>query len=102
MSNSLNDDLTGRAVIFKQKYLSVPAVEHPYLVKGGFGAEAGTIGTALSGHFLSDGEVARMEGYMVERYATDDEIAMVVAIRGLIDDPQSPFFGLIQHESKSS
>lgn len=73
--NSLDIDLTGKTVIFRQKYLSVPAIAHPFLVKGGFGVSPHTSGTALFGTFLSDGEEARMEGYCVERLATDEEIA---------------------------
>jgi hypothetical protein len=75
MANALNEDLTGKVVIFDQKYMSVPATEHPFEVTGGFGAKPFTGGRALMGTFLSDGEKARMEGYMVERYATEAEIA---------------------------
>lgn len=75
MANSLNMDLTDKVVIFKQKCLTVPALDHPFRVEGGFGAKPYTQGRALIGTFLSDGEVARMEGYMVERLATDDEVA---------------------------
>lgn len=75
MANNLRIDLTDKVVIFKQSYLTVPATEHPFLVKGGFGASPTTMGRALSGEFLSDGEQTRMEGYMVERLATTDEVA---------------------------
>ena len=75
MANSLNIDLTDKVVIFRQNYLKVPANEHPFLVGGGFGASPHTSGSALGGTFLSDGETCRMEGYMVERLATDEEIA---------------------------
>jgi len=75
MANSLNMDLTDQVVIFRQQYLKVPATKHPFHVGGGFGASPHTSGTALGGTFLSDGEVCRMEGYMVERLATDEEIA---------------------------
>lgn len=75
MANSLDIDLTGKVVIFRQNYLKVPAKKHPFRVDGGFGASPHTMGTALGGEFLSDGEVCRMEGYMVERLATDEEIA---------------------------
>jgi hypothetical protein len=74
MANALNEDLTGKVVIFAQTYMSVPATEHPFEVEGGFGARSFTSGNALMGTFLSDGEKARMEGYMVERYATEEEI----------------------------
>lgn len=75
MANSLNIDLTDKVVIFRQKYLTVPALEHPFRVGGGFGSKPYTIGRALFGEFLSDGERARMEGFMVERLATEEEIA---------------------------
>lgn len=75
MANALNEDLTGKVVIFDQKYLKVPAEDHPFRVEGGFGAVPYTMGNALAGTFLSDGESARMEGYMVKRLATDGEVA---------------------------
>lgn len=79
MANALNEDLTDKVVIFGQKYLRVTATEHPFRVSSaGFGAKPYTAGNALSGEFLSDGEVARMEGFMVERYATDDKIDAAV------------------------
>lgn len=75
MPNSLNIDLEGKVVIFKRKYLKVEPLDHPFKVTGGFGAKPDTLGNALFGQFLSDGEDARMEGYMVERLATEEEIA---------------------------
>ena len=75
MANSLRMDLEGKVVIFKQEYMTVPALDHPFRVTGGFGAKDYTAGRALYGTFLSDGEKARMEGYMVERLATPEEIA---------------------------
>lgn len=78
MGNALRIDLTDQVVIFKQKYLSVPALDHPFRVDGGFGAQPDTIGRAMFGEFLSDGERARMEGFMVERLATEEEIRAVL------------------------
>lgn len=75
MSNTLKIDLTGKVVIFKQSRMSVVATEHPFIVEGGFGASPTTIGSALLGTFLSDGERATMGGYDVERLATPEEIA---------------------------
>lgn len=74
MANSLDMDLTGKIVIFKQQYLRVPAKRHPFRVLGGNGSRANAAGTALGGKFISDGEAARMEGYMVARLATEEEI----------------------------
>lgn len=75
MANTLNIDLEGKVVIFRQDVMSVPAVDHPFLVEGGFGASPDTMGRALLGTFLSDGERCRMEGHEVERLATEEEIA---------------------------
>jgi hypothetical protein len=80
MANSLDIDLTDKVVIFRQNYLKVPANEHPFLVTAGFGASPDTTGTALGGEFLSDGEVCRMEGYMVERLATETEVAAATGV----------------------
>ena len=81
MANSLRMDLTGLVVIFRQEHMTVPNLEHPFRVSGGFGAKEYTAGRALFGDFLSDGEHARMEGYMVERLATDEEIDAALARR---------------------
>lgn len=44
-----------------------------FRAEGGFGLRPTTIGTALIGTFLADGEKARMEGYHIERLATADD-----------------------------
>lgn len=77
MANTLNENLTGRVIVFKQEALRHPfvAAEHPFRVDGGFGAQSYTSGNALMGEWLATGERDRMEGYMVERFATDEEIS---------------------------
>lgn len=77
MANALEKNLEGATVIFKQKYLQrgIVASEQPYHVTGGFGAKPNTKGNAMFGEWLSDGEKDRMEGYCVERLATDEEIS---------------------------
>jgi hypothetical protein len=87
MGNSLNMDLHGKTVVLKEKalkpqYRGLP--DRLFKVDGGFGASAGTMGTALIGEFLIDKERARMEGYMVERLATEDDLeALLVASPGV-------------------
>lgn len=98
MANSLRIDLEGKVVIFRQEYMTVPALEHPFLVQGGLGAKNHTIGRALFGEFLSDGEQARMEGYMVERLATDDEI---VAARNLRTEKEIASYRLWVNEDRT-
>ena len=102
MANSLRIDLVGKVVIFKQEGLSVPAEEHPFLVGlTGFGADPNLRGTAIFGTFLSDGERARMDGYDVARLATQEEIDSARAVRSVLDDPESPFAGLVRREEKT-
>lgn len=100
MGNTLKIELEGKVVIFKQAALTVPANAHPFLVTGGFGASSFTRGSALLGVFLSDGERTRMDGYDVERLATDDEIAAAKAIARVNTDPASPFQGMIEQANK--
>ena len=76
MGNTLNTDIEGKVVVLKANIMKPEFRALKYLlfrVDGGFGAAAGTIGTALIGQFLADGERARMEGYDVERLATEDD-----------------------------
>jgi hypothetical protein len=74
--NNLNEDITGKVVILKQEYFQsgLRAEDHPFQAKGGFGCLPHTNGRGVMGAFLSDGERARVEGYDIERYATDEEI----------------------------
>ncbi len=84
MANALKEDLTGRVVIIDAEHMK-PEFSTPELrafrVSGGFGASSFTTGNAIFGEFLSDGERCRMEGWMVDRFATDEEIAAAEAIR---------------------
>jgi len=80
MANALGEDIEGKIVVFHKKYFKEnTGFDKPfrrvYYVSGGFGSKHFTIGKALFGNFVFDGEKCRMEGYMVERYATKDEIA---------------------------
>ena len=77
MSNALNADLTGKVVVLKPEFLK-PAYRdlkwRLFLVEDGFGAKPYTHGQGLFGKFVMDAESARMEGYMVERFATEDDM----------------------------
>ena len=89
MGNALNTDLTDRYVIIREerfdpKYRDI--ANRVFLVTGGFGASSFTSGTALYGTTPVDGEKFRMEGHDVERYATDEEIAMVTKTRWFINE----------------
>jgi hypothetical protein len=78
MANALNMDLTDKVVVLDARYFT--AAHHDvksrlFRVEGGYGAVPYTLGKALVGTFLSDGERTRMEGYMVERIATEEDLA---------------------------
>ena len=82
MGNSLGIRLEGKHVVLDQQFLVPLSVqERVFLVGGGFGASPNTMGSALIGEFIADGEKARMEGYMVERLATDAEVAEAEELR---------------------
>lgn len=72
--NSAGMQLQGKVVVLKEGTLKPEyrALKwRLFRVEGGFGASPSTIGTALIGQFLADGEKCRMEGYQVERVATE-------------------------------
>lgn len=83
MANTLNEDLEGRTVIIKAEAL-LPKYAEPHQrvfhVDGGFGAKTHTTGNAVFGTFVADGEKCRVEGWQVERFATDEEIATAKAV----------------------
>ncbi len=80
MGNALNTELSDRYVVLREDAVSAAYKDIKYrvfLVSGGFGASSFTSGSALFGTTPIDGEKFRMEGYDVERFATDEEIALV-------------------------
>jgi len=80
MANSLGEDLTDRYVILSEENMAEEyrAIEYRvFKVTGGFGASSFTSGRALMGVSPIDGEKWRADGYDVERFATDEEIALV-------------------------
>jgi len=77
MANSLNQGLRGKYVLISKRVLKPEyhdAAKRVFLVTGGFGASAHTMGRALFGQFVCDGRWDRYDGYDVERLATDEEI----------------------------
>jgi hypothetical protein len=74
MANALNEDLTDKVVIIGKEYLR-PEFHHDrrFMCQDGFGCKPYTIGKAIFGYYLIDGEQDRIEGFMVESIADDDE-----------------------------
>jgi hypothetical protein len=83
--NSLGRDIEdGEYVILKESAMAEGYRDITWRVfqaRGGFGMRRDTIGTAVMGTFVRDGEDARMEGYHVERVATPDEVAAATTAR---------------------
>lgn len=81
MANSLGIDLEGKTLVLKASYLKPEYREighRLFLARGGFGCSPDTIGNAVFGTSLCDGEEWRAEGFMFERVATDDDLAHLV------------------------
>jgi len=78
MANALSIDLTDKVVVLDAQFMTAKyrdVKSRLFTVEGGYGAVPYTMGNALVGTFVCDGEKARMEGYMVERLATEEDLA---------------------------
>lgn len=79
MANNLNAELTGKYVIleltwFRDREAFKAPVSRMFKCEDGFGCSPNAWGTAIFGHFCIDGEKARVKGYDIERFATEEEI----------------------------
>lgn len=70
--NSLNAELEGKVVILSRECYKGSEEERKFKCSGGFGCHAKTIGTAVFGEFLCDGEKCRVEGYEIEKFAEEE------------------------------
>lgn len=80
MANSLNTDIEGRYVVIAEDRMGEQYADIKFRVfraESGFGCRNFTIGTAVVGTTPYDNETFRIEGYEIERFATDEEIALV-------------------------
>jgi hypothetical protein len=69
--NKLNIDLTGKVVVVSPKFYKGDERARRFLCQGGFGCNPHTMGSAVSGVFLMDGEKCRIEGYQIEKLSDD-------------------------------
>ena len=69
--NNLKIDLTGKVVVLMRKYYKGDEKARRFLCSGGFGCHPGTMGSAIVGTFLIDGEEARVEGWQIEKLSDD-------------------------------
>ena len=84
MGNSLNIELEGKHVVLDTKYLTEshhPLLKRIVLCTGGFGCSPATSGNALFVDWIADGLHSRVEGYMVQRLATDEEVKEAKELR---------------------
>src|SRR5262245_8607009 len=84
MANNLNADITDKYVVLRESAMSDDYKAMHWRIfhaEGGFGVKPDTMGRAVFGTFVADGEQALMEGFHIERYATDTEVAIAHAYR---------------------
>lgn len=67
--NNLKSELEGRIVILSPECYKGDEEARKFKCLGGFGCHSFTMGSAVYGEFLSDGEKVRVEGYEIERFA---------------------------------
>ena len=84
MANNLNIELEDKWVLLKKGYFreGVNQLENFFFCESGFGTSPNTSGDAIFGHF-QDGEEVRIEGYDIERLATQEEETKLNLIQGL-------------------
>lgn len=84
MSNALNAELTDRYVVVRESAMRPEFTAIAWRVwhcEGGFGCHAWTSGRMVSAECVADGERADIRN-IIERFATDDEIAGARKLRG--------------------
>lgn len=75
--NSLNQELSGRVVIFDQKMFNkhMSLKERAVVIDSGFGSHSFTIGTGVFGKWVSNGELTgKLNSMLIECFATAEEL----------------------------
>ena len=75
--NSLDTNIEGKVLVIDPSFMGPKFQDLKHRIfraEGGFGCVPFTMGTAVMGTFLVDGERARMEDYMFERFATEEDV----------------------------
>lgn len=84
MANALNEDIMGKHVVIPETYFKPEFHDIKFRVfkaEGGFGCSPHTSGTAVFGETIYDGDRFRIEGYEIERLATDEEVALATPVK---------------------
>lgn len=74
MANAINAELEGKVVLIKKEYMKPEFHDDDkrrFMCEGGFGCHPWTLGKAIFGYYLIDGEKDRIEGYMVDKIVED-------------------------------
>lgn len=71
--NSLDMELEGKTVVMSPKYFKGDEEARKFKCEGGFGCHSHTVGSAIFGCFILDGEKCQVEGYMVEKLAEEGD-----------------------------
>lgn len=74
MGNRLDADLEGKVVVLRAEAYKGGVKARLFRCTGGFGCKPYTTGNAIFGTFLASGQDERVEGFEVERLATDAEV----------------------------
>lgn len=85
MANALDEDITDRYVVVAEESFAPAYRDIKYRVfhaETGFGCVPYTAGRAVIGTTPYDGEKFRIDGSEVERFATEEEIALVTSKEG--------------------
>lgn len=78
MANSLNIDITDKVVVIAEQHMAEGyenLANRLFKAEGGFGCDPQTMGNAVVGTYLVDGEKARREGWQIERLADEEDLA---------------------------
>lgn len=88
MGNNLNADITDRFVLLKWTWFKpgIPQAkderEWVFFAQGGFGCSPHTMGNAVIGEFVVDGEECRVEGYHLQNeFATAEQVQAALDAR---------------------
>lgn len=83
MGNNVSENIEGRYVLLQPRWFKASLIAHVnahpeervFKAVGGFGCSPDTMGNAVFGEFVVDGEKCRVEGYdLMPRFATDEEV----------------------------
>ena len=88
MGNNLKIELEGKYILVSKKILKPEYHDNEkrvFFCEDGFGCSPNTVGNAIFGYYVFDNEKCRIEGYQVERLATEEEIKKAKELKNEIN-----------------